>query len=210
VITPSMATLRTCPGACTRKSAPRSAQAGAKWDRRFRSESAWGQRVARVAVEQHDVVRLGPRAAQLQSKTHPFHLARVLPPDQAVAGSAPPGAPLRSNTLRCDCARRTPVRAPTSARSRGKDLARAGQGPLDPLGRGTGHRVERNASTPSWANHTRQRHTESSPAPNALPISTAVQPASISSTARAQSAFPRTVDPAKTRNAATCSALATN
>jgi hypothetical protein len=72
-----MATLRACPGACTRISAPRSAQAWARQGRVSRSESAWRQRLAFVAVEQHHVARLGLRAAQLQLQSRPFHLARA-------------------------------------------------------------------------------------------------------------------------------------
>ena len=75
---------------------------------------------------------------------------------------------------------------------------------------GPGASVARNASTPPCANHCRHRRTESSPTPNASPIRTDVQPDSVSSTARARSASPRTADPASSRNAACCSALASN
>ena len=116
---------------------------------------------------------------------------------------------------------RTPSRASISARRRGiVQLRRSATGSLSKgvatrkaaslfTGDGPGAMLAFSAATPPPAKSLRQSRTVSSRTPNASAISGLVQPASVSSTARARSASPRSRQPARAERAARCSPLAT-
>jgi len=75
-------------------------------------------------------------------------------------------------------------------------------------GSGPGAMLACNASTPPLPKSLRQSRTVSSRTPNASAIRALVQPASVSSTARARSASPRSRDAARAVKATRCSLLA--
>ncbi len=165
-----MATLRDVPGAWTRRSAPCSAQAWARWV---------GQRLALVGIQQRDVARVGLGLAQRQPQAHAVHGLRVLPPDQAVPRPVPAEASLFSGTLKRPAEMLAPVCRLISARKRGGvQLARSSTGwrsnrlatakaRWPRAGDGPGASVDRKASTPRSANHPRQCRTASGVTPNA-------------------------------------------
>jgi hypothetical protein len=76
-------------------------------------------------------------------------------------------------------------------------------------GGGPGATLAFNASTPPLPKSLRHSRTVSSRTPKASAIRGLVQPESVSSTARARSASPRSRDPARAARATRCSSLAT-
>jgi hypothetical protein len=114
----------------------------------------------------------------------------------------------------------TPSRASISARSRGiVQLVRSATGSLSKgvatrsaaslfSGAGPGATLAFSASTPPRMKSLRQSRTVSSRTANASAIRPLVQPASVSNTARARSASPRSREPAKQINSTRCSELA--
>src|SRR5271157_3161848 len=120
----------------------------------------------------------------------------------------------------CERLMRTPSRASISARRRGiVQLRRSATGSSSKgvatrkaaslfTGAGPGATLAFNAPTPPLAKSLRQRRTVSSRAPNASAIFGLVQPASVSSAARARSASPRSREPARAIRAPRCSLLA--
>ena len=115
---------------------------------------------------------------------------------------------------------RTPSRVSISARSRGiVQLCRSATGSASRgkatrkaatlfTGAGPGATVALSASTPPLMKSLRHSQTVSSRTPNASAIRGLVQPASVSNTARARSASPRSREPARTLSAARCVSLA--
>jgi hypothetical protein len=113
----------------------------------------------------------------------------------------------------CERLIRTPSRTSISARSRGmvqfgrfatgassSGSATRNAASLFP-GAGPGATRARSAATPPPAYSLRHSRTVSSRTPNASPIRALVQPASVSSTARARSASPRSRDAARASSA---------
>src|SRR5271165_3207109 len=178
------------------------------------------QRLALVAVEQDDVARFGLLFAQLQAQTDALHLACGLAPLQRVPRPPPAELFFRKALDSCERLMRTPSRASISARRRGiVQLRRSATGSSSNgvatrkaaslfTGAGPGATLAFNASTPPFAKSLRQRRTVSSRTPNASAIFGLVQPASVSSTARARSASPRSREPARAIRAPRCSLLA--
>src|SRR5215207_9158818 len=82
---PSMATLRACPGAWMRRSAPRLAQAWARL--------RMGERLGLINEEKIDVAGRGLGLAQLKPQADARHAIAILPALQAVAGAAPAEPP---------------------------------------------------------------------------------------------------------------------
>ena len=115
---------------------------------------------------------------------------------------------------------RTPSRASISARRRGiVQLRRSATGCSSKgvttrnavslfTGAGPGATLAFSASIPPPAKSLRQRRTVSSRTPNASAIRGLVQPVSVSITARALSASPRSREPASVTSAARCSSVA--
>jgi hypothetical protein len=115
---------------------------------------------------------------------------------------------------------RTPSRASISARSRGiVQLVRSATGASSNgvttrkaawlfTGTGPGATFVFKASTPPAMKAPRQKRTVSSRTPNASAILELVQPASVSSTARARSASPRSGEAERAKRAARCASLA--
>ena len=115
---------------------------------------------------------------------------------------------------------RTPSRPSISARRRGiVQLRRSATGSSSKgvatrkaaslfTGGGPGAMLAFSAATPPAMKSLRQRRTVSSRTPNASAILGLVQPASVSRTARARSASPRSREPARAKRAAHCSSLA--
>src|SRR5450432_138465 len=161
------------------------------------------QRLAFVAVKQHDVARFGLAFAQLQTQADPIHLAFRLAPLQRVPGPPPAELFFRSALDNCERLMRTPSRASISARKRGivqffllaTGSSSSGVTTRNAVslltGGGPGATLAVNAPTPPWPKSLRQSRTVSSRTPNASAICGLVQPARVSSTARARSASPR-------------------
>src|SRR3984957_18130178 len=184
-------------------------------------EIGMGQRFALVAVEKNDVPRLGLPFAQLQAQAHAFHLAFRPTSFQRVPRPPPAELFFRKALDSCERLMRTPSRASISARRRGiVQLRRSATRSLSKgvatrkaaslfTADGPGAMLAFSAATPPPAKSLRQSRTVSSRTPNASAISGLVQPASVSSTARARSASPRSREPARAERAARCSPLAT-
>jgi hypothetical protein len=178
------------------------------------------QRFAFVAVKQNDVARFGLPLAQLQAQSDPFYFVDNLPAFQRVPGPPPAELFFRNAFDSCERLMRVPVRVSISARRRGiVQFGRSATGCSSSgtttrnavslfTGGGPGAMLAFNASTPPLANSLRQRRTVSSRTPNASAIRGLLQPASVSSTARARSASPRSRDAASFLKAARSSPLA--
>ena len=178
------------------------------------------QRLALIAVEKNNVARFGLLFAQLQAQAHPFHLAFRLTSLQRVPGPPPAELFFRKALDSCERLMRTPSRASISARRRGiVQLRRSATGSSSKgvttrkaaslfTGGGPGAMLAFSAVTLPAVKSQRHRRTVSSRTPNASAISGLVQPASVSSTARARSASPRSREPARAKRAARCSSLA--
>src|SRR5271157_4075242 len=178
------------------------------------------QRLALIAVEKNDVARFGLPFAQLQAQAHPFHLAFRLASLQRVPRPPPAELFFRKALDSCERLMHTPSRASISARRRGiVQLRRSATGSSSKgvatrkaaslfIGGGPGAMLAFSAATPPAVKSLRQRRTVSSRTPNASAILGLVQPVSVSSTARARSASPRSREPARAARAARCSSLA--
>ena len=178
------------------------------------------QRLALVAVEQNNVTRFGLPFTQLQTQADPLHLARCLARLQRVPGSPPPELFFRNALDNCERLMRPPARASISARRRGiVQLGRSATGASSKgvttrkavslfTGAGPGATLAFSAATSPLLKSLRHRRTVSSRTPNASAILALVQPASVSSKARALSASPRSRELARATSATRCSPLA--
>ena len=175
-------------------------------------EIGMGQRLALDAVEKNDVARFG--LSPVQAQAPPFHLAFRLTSLQRVPGPSPAELFFRKALDSCERLMRTPSRASIAARRRGivhRFFQQGGghaQGGFSFIGGGPGAMLAFSATTPPAVKSLRQRRTVSSRTPNASAILGLVQPASVSSTARARPASPRSREPARATRAARCSSLA--
>ena len=183
-------------------------------------EVGMGQRLAFIGKEQHDVAGFGLLFEKLQAQTDPLDLFRDLPSFQRVPG--PPVAELffRNALDNCDRLMLTPSRVSISARRRAiVQLGRSATGSSSKgatmrsaarlfNGVGPAATLAFSASTPPLPKSLRHSRTVSSRTPKASAIRGLVQPESVSSTARARSASPRSRDPARAARAARCSSLA--
>ncbi len=183
-------------------------------------EIRMGQRLALVAIEQHDVAGFGLTLAQLQAQADPIDLAGDLPPFQGVPGPPPAELFFRNALDNCDRLMLTPSRVAISARRRlnvqiglsatgssSKGVTTRNAAALFNGGR-PGATLAFNASTPPLPKSLRHSRTVSSRTPKASAIRGLVQPESVSSTARARSASPRSRDLARDVRATRCSSLA--
>ncbi len=178
------------------------------------------QRLALVAVEQHDVAGCGLLLAQVQAQADAIHLAGDLAPLQRVTGPPPAELFFRNALDNCDRLIRTPALASISARRRAiVQFGRSATGSSSSgvttrnaaslfTGGGPGAMLACNAATPPLPKSLRHSRTVSSRTPNASAIRALVQPESVSSTARARSASPRSRDPASAPKPTRCSELA--
>lgn len=178
------------------------------------------QRLALVAVEQNNVARFALLLAHLQTQVDLFDLVGGLASFQGVPGPPPTEPSFRRALDNCERLMRTPSRTSISARSRAiVQLRRSATGSSSNgvttrkavslfTGAGPGATVALNAATPPLAKPLRQSRTVSSRMPNASAIRALVHPESVSSTARALSASPRSRDPASAVRPARCSSLA--
>ena len=179
--------------------------------RPYPGEIGMRQRLALVAKEENNVACLGLLLAQLQAQADPFHLACCLTSLQRVPGPPPTELFFRNALDSCARLMLRPSRASISARRRGiVQLGRSATGSCSNgvttrkavalfTAGGPAATLARSASTPPAAKSLRHRRTVSSRTPNASAILGLVQPASVSSTARARSASPRSREPARTR-----------
>ena len=161
------------------------------------------QRLALVAIEQNDVAGFGLLLAQLQAQADPLDLGGVLATLQRVPRPPPAELFLRSALDSCERLMRTPACASISARRRGMvQFGRSATGASSNgvttrnaaslfTGAGPGATVAFSAATPSRMKSLRHSRTVSSRTPNASAMRGLVQPDSVSSTARARSASPR-------------------
>src|SRR5271157_4608282 len=180
------------------------------------------QRLAFVAVEQHDVAGFGLTLAQLQTQADPIHFAGGLPSLQRVPRAPPAELFFRRALDSCERLMRTPSRASISARKRaivqlGLSATGASSNGVATrnavslfTGGGPGAMLAFRAPAPPLPKSLRHSRTVSSRTPNASAIRGLVQPARVNSTARALSASPRSRDSARLRNATLCSSLAAN
>src|SRR5947209_9468283 len=172
------------------------------------------QRLALVPVEQNDVAGFGLLLAQLQTQADTFDLGGDLAALQRVTRTSPTKLFLRSALDNCERLIRTPSRASISLRSRGiVQFGRSATGSSSSgsatrkaaslfTGAGPGATVAFSASIPPFMNALRHSRTVSSRTPKASAIRGLVQPASVSSTARALSASPRSREPARAAKSA--------
>ena len=176
------------------------------------------QRLALVTIEQNNIAGLGLPLAQAQTQTNPFDLGRDLSFLQRVP-RLPAELFLRRALDNWERLMRTPARVSISARSRGSSSC-AGRRQVPSRGSATrkaaslftgfgpGATVAFTASTPPLMKSLRHSRTVPRGTPNASAIRALVQPASVSSTARARSASPRSREPARTISPARCASLA--
>src|SRR5271166_2174679 len=219
-----MATFLVCPGAGTRRSAPRSAKSERLPltinVRLCTRQIGMRQRLALVAIEENDIAGLCLGLAQLKPEPNALDLSRDLPPLQRVPWPPPPEVFFRSALESCDGPISTSSRFLISAMRRGiVQFARFATGASSNgtqtrsaasvfTGGGPAYTLALMASTPPRAKSPRQKRTVSSRTRNTSAICALVQPSSVSNTARARSASPRLREPAKTSSAARCSSLA--
>ena len=178
------------------------------------------QRLALIAVKKNDVAGFGLLLAQLQTQADPIDLAGDLPPFQRVPGPPPTELFFRNALDSCERLMRTPSRASISARRRAiVQFGRSATGSSSNgvttrnavslfTGDGPGATLAFNASTPPRLKSLRHSRTVSSRTPNASAMRGLVQPDSVSRTARALSASPRSREPARAKRPARCSSLA--
>jgi hypothetical protein len=186
----------------------------------YAGEIGMRQCLALVAIEQDDVAGCGLLFAQLQAQPDPFDLAGGLASLQRVPRPPPTELFFRNALDSCERLMRTPSRASISARRRGiVQLRRSATGSSSKgvttrnavslfTGAGPGATLAISAVTLPSAKSLRQRRTVSSRTPNASAICGLVHPDSVSSTARALSASPRSCEQASVASAARCSPVA--
>jgi len=179
-----------------------------------------GQRLALVAVEKDNVAGFGLLFAKLKAQADPIDLIGDLASLQRVPRPPPAEVFFRNALDSCDRLMRTPARASISARIRGiVQLARSATGASSNgvatrkaaslfTGTGPGAILLFKASTPPAMKAPRQKRTVSSRTPNASAIFGLVQPESVSRTARARSASPRSRESERAERAARCVSLA--
>ncbi len=158
----------------------------------------------------HSCRRRPTRSTSL-SVWRPFSVCRGRPPAELF---------FRKALDSCERLMHTPSRASISARRRGiVQLRRSATGSSSKgvatrkaaslfIGGGPGAMLAFSAATPPAVKSLRQRRTVSSRTPNASAILGLVQSASVSSTARARSASPRSREPARAKRPARCSSPA--
>src|SRR5271166_5895346 len=178
------------------------------------------QRLAFVAVEQHDIASLGLGLAQLEPQANALDLSGDLAPLQRVPWPPPPEVFFRSALESCDGPISTCSRFLISAMRRGSvQFARLATGALSKgtqtrsaasvfTGAGPAYTLAFTASTPPCVKSLRHSRTVSSRTRNTSAIRALVQPSSVNSMARARSASPRSRDPARASSAARCPSLA--
>jgi len=179
-----------------------------------------GQRLALVAVEKDNVAGFGLLFAKLKAQADPIDLIGDLASLQRVPRPPPAEVFFRNALASCDRLMRTPARASISARSRGiVQLVRSATGASSNgvatrkaaslfTGTGPGTTFAFKASIPPAMKAPRQKRTVSSRTPNASAIFELVQPESVSRTARARSASPRSRESERAKRAARCVSLA--
>src|SRR6266436_5164926 len=180
------------------------------------------QSLALVSVNQHDVAGPGLCPAQLQSQADAVDLGGDLAALQRVSRPAPAELFFRSALDSCDRPIATPSRVLISAMRRGiVQLGRSATGASSRgvmtrsaasvfTGTGPGAMLAFSASKPPRMKSLRHRRTVSSRTANASAMRRLVQPASVSSIARARSASPRSREAARVSSPSLCSALAFN
>src|SRR4051794_11867513 len=178
------------------------------------------QCLALVTVEQNDVAGFGLLLAQLQTQADAFDLGGNLAALQRVPRTSPTKLFLRNALDNCERLIRTPSRASISLRSRGivqfgrsaTGSCRSGRATRKAAslftGAGPGATVAFSASIPPFMNALRHSRTVSSRTLKASAIRGLVQPANVSSTARALSASPRSREPARAVRSARCASVA--
>ncbi len=184
------------------------------------SEIGMGECLRFVAEQQGDVAGLGLSLQQAQTQARALDRSDTLPALQRVARPAPSKAPFFSTTLSRDFEMRSPVRFSISSAKRGKvqfgrsDTPGASRSSITDraaralIGSGPDALRARRPATPSRPKIQRQCRTLSGCAQNAAAIRSLVQPSSDNRMARARSASSRSNDPARPRNSARCSAVA--
>src|SRR5712691_40594 len=185
------------------------------------SEIGMGERFRLVAEQQGDIAGFGLLLQQAQAQADAVDRIGVLPTLQRVPRPTPGEAPFFRTTLSRDVEMRSPVRFSISSAKRGKvqfgrsDTPGANSVSITDkaaralTGSGPGAVRARSPTTPSRPKIQRQCRTLSACTQNAEAIRSLVHPSSDSKTARARSASSRSDEPARTRNSARCSALAT-
>ena len=180
-----------------------------------------GERFRLVAEQQGDIAGFGLLLQQAQAQTGALDRIGVLPALQRVPRPAPGEAPFFSTTLSRDFEMRSPVRFSISSARRGSvqfgrsDTPGANTSSITDkaarafTGSGPGAVRARSPATPSRPKIQRQWRTLSGCTQNAEAIRSLVQPSSDSRMARARSASSRSDEPARPRNSARCSAVAT-
>jgi hypothetical protein len=178
------------------------------------------QRLALIAIEQNDVAGFGLLLAQLQAQADPLDLGGDLAPFQGVSRPPPAELFLRSALDNCERLMRMPACASISARRRGMvQFGRSATGASSNgmttrsaaslfTGAGPGATVAFSTAIPPRMKSLRHSRTVSSRTPNASAMRGLVQPVSVSSTARARSASPRSREPASAVKAVRCSSVA--
>jgi len=180
-----------------------------------------GERLRLVAEQQGDIAGFGLLLQQMQAQAAAIDRVGVLPPLQGVPRPTPGKAPFFSTTLSRDFEMRLPVRFSISSARRGSvqfgrsDTPGANTSSITDkaarafTGSGPGAVRPRRPATPSRPKIQRQWRTLSGCTQNAEAIRSLVQPSSDSKMARPRSASSRSDEPAKPRNSARCSAVAT-
>src|SRR4051794_27635636 len=178
------------------------------------------QRLALVTVEQNDIAGFGLLLAQLKAQANAFDLGGDLAALQRVPRTSPTKLFLRNALDNCERLIRTPSRASISLHSRGiVQFGRSATGSSSSgratrkaaslfTGAGPGATVAFSASIPHFMNSLRHSRTVSSRTPKASAIRGLVQPANVSSTARALSASPRSRELARAASSARCASVA--
>jgi hypothetical protein len=164
--------------------------------------------------------RLRPAVCVIAGAGRPVRPRRRSGVPSACAAVAANGTFFRNALDSCERLMRTPSRASISARRRGIVQLRRSATACSNKGVTTRNAVSLftgvrpgatlafSASMPPPAKSLRHRRTVSSRTPNAAAIRGLVQPVSVSSTARALSASPRSREPASVASAARCSSVA--
>src|SRR3954468_10404717 len=181
-----------------------------------------GERLRLIPEQEHDIARLSLRLQQLATQDGAIHSVCILAALQGVARPAPAESPLWRNTTESrEWEMRTPEHFSISSARRGKgQLGRSATGSARTAsatasahsaltGAGPGATERRSASTPPIMKSLRQSRTVSSRTPKASAIRGLVQPASVSRSARARSASPRSRERLRAMRSRRCAALAT-
>ena len=168
------------------------------------------QRLALVAIEQNDVAGFGLLLAQLQPHPDPFDVVGVSGAPSGCAAAAANGTFFSQRLGQLRPADANPLLAPRSRLAAAVSSSCVGRLPVASskgvttrkaaslfTAAGPGATLAFSAATPPRMKSLRHRRTVSSRTPNASAIRALVQPASVSSIARALSASPRSREPAR-------------